>query len=887
MSLRSWAQPGAQCRNQRCVIASHVCKASASRLQTAHTRILLSSLRSKAANHINVGSCNILNSRCLWRKKDGIFPIPRGRVVVESTESSMLLPLGLDFLTFLSATVLVIPLFKSLKLSPVLGFLFSGVVLKQLGLFQDLQDTERLGELGVLFLLFEMGLELSLDRLKSLAKFAFGLGTLQVALCTGIFTAFALPVGHGLGTVFLEQVANAPHRLVSIRTVDEAVVIGAALSMSSSAFVLQLLRERGELATRFGSATLGVLLFQDIAVVPFLVLLPLVTNKGGAELMEGAASPVSLLTMLGPTALQTVAGLGALLLADRLIMKRIFEMVAQSRNSETFIALCLLTVAGTSLITQRLGLSDTMGAFLAGVLLSETSYRTQVEADIRPFKGLLLGLFFVTTGSSINLAFLQAHWQEVFWILAGLVVIKTGVVAAAGQLVGLSRSESIRTGFVLSQGGEFAFVLLSLANQLRILPTNLNQLLIIVVVVSMALTPFLAETGKLVANKLDELYPPTPLPVAQPGVGSLALAAAEQDDRGHHAGVTDPVVICGFSPAGQMIANMLESPLASSDGSSVMPYVAFDLDPDRVAAGRKAGFKVLFGDATRSAVLTAAGVEEPRAVAVCYADREAALQAVYTMRTDFPSVPIYACASDLRHAAELEEAGANHVVIRSVEAGLALGSVLLGGLGASDIDLNFLKRGIEETIEARTQALANWMSSAGEQVTAFSSLDMIVLTAEVEDIARSAAVAAAAAAVERDAQVAAALSAEAAQPGTPMTKPAGAAAAASEPPLLGPGAGLSHAPIDMEIEREIEGLSTVVPHSGQPASGAAATPPPPPFIDPGSGVVDDAGRGVESRLHGNTSARRGPLPEGNGAETAVTAATAVVDLAVPMSSRDV
>ncbi|EFJ41469.1 hypothetical protein VOLCADRAFT_68169 [Volvox carteri f. nagariensis] len=592
----------------------------------------------------------------------------------------MLLPLGLDFLTFLSATVLVIPLFKSLKLSPVLGFLFSGVVLKQLGLFQDLQDTERLGELGVLFLLFEMGLELSFDRLKSLAKFAFGLGTLQVALCTGIFTAFALPVGHGLGTVFLEQIAHAPHRLVSIRTVDEAVVIGAALSMSSSAFVLQLLRERGELATRFGSATLGVLLFQDIAVVPFLVLLPLVTNKGGAELMEVRGRPGwGLLTLLGPTALQTVAGLGALLLADRLIMKRIFEMVAQSRNSETFIALCLLTVAGTSLITQRLGLSDTMGAFLAGVLLSETSYRTQVEADIRPFKGLLLGLFFVTTGSSINLAFLQSHWQEVFWILTGLVVIKTGVVTAAGQLVGLSRSESIRTGFVLSQGGEFAFVLLSLANQLRILPTNLNQLLIIVVVLSMALTPFLAETGKVVANKLDELYPP--------------LASLPP--------VSDPVVICGFSPAGQMVANMLESPLASLDGSSVLPYVAFDLDPDRVAAGRKAGFKVLYGDATRSVVLRAAGVEEPRAVAVCYADREAALQAVSSMRIDFPSVPIYACASDLRHAAELEEAGANHIVIRSVEAGLALGSMMLGGLGASEIDLNFLKRGIEETIEAR------------------------------------------------------------------------------------------------------------------------------------------------------------------------------------------
>ncbi|KAG2435789.1 hypothetical protein HXX76_006985 [Chlamydomonas incerta] len=747
----------------------------------------------------------------------------------------MLVPLGLDFLTFLSATVLVIPLFKSLKLSPVLGFLFSGVVLKQLGLFQDLQDTERLAELGVLFLLFEMGLELSLDRLKALAKYAFGIGSLQVLLCTGIFTAFALPAGHSIGTIFLEQVAHAPHRLVSIRSVDEAVVIGAALSMSSSAFVLQLLRERGEVTSKFGNATLGVLLFQDIAVVPFLVLLPLLTTHGAD--LEGA-SPVSLLSQLGPTALQTVAGLGALLVADRLIMKRIFEMVAQSRNSETFIALCLLTVAGTSLITQRLGLSDTMGAFLAGVLLSETSYRTQVEADIRPFKGLLLGLFFVTTGSSINLQFLQLHWQEAGWILAGLVTIKTLVVAAVGQLFGLTRSESIRTGFMLSQGGEFAFVLLSLANQLRILPTNLNQLLIIVVVLSMALTPFLAESGKTVANKLDELWPPAPrggsgVPVlagvgpsvALPGGGSAVASGASEDNSLHHQ-APDPVVICGFSPAGQMVANMLESPLATPGGGGEPPeYLAFDLDPERVAAGRKAGFKVVWGDATRGAVLRAAGVDAPRAVAVCYAEKESALQAVYTCRAEFPAVPIYACAADFRHAAELEEAGANRVIIRSVEAGLALGGALLGELGASEADLAYLKRGIEETIEARTQALSDWMHNNSEQVPAFSSLDMIVLTGEAEDIAREAAAAAAVAAAERDAQIAAALSAEAAQP-TPR-QPA--------PPVNGVNGSVNGSNGSVNGANGTSGVGGALPgvafvavagqNGGVTASAATATPP--------------------------------------------------------------
>ncbi|GFR52487.1 hypothetical protein Agub_g15057 [Astrephomene gubernaculifera] len=225
---------------------------------------------------------------------------------------------------------------------------------------------------------------------------------------------------------------------------------------------------------------------------------------------------------------------------------------------------------------------------------------------------------------------------------------------------------------------------------------------------------------------------------------------------------------------------MLESPLASPDGSAPPPYLAFDLDPERVAAGRKAGFKVLFGDATRSAVLRAAGVECPRAVVVAYPDPETALQAVANMRAAFPSVTIYACAADLRHAAELAEAGADDTVIRSVEAGLALGARLLGGLGASGLDLAFLKRGIEESVAARTRALAGWLQHSGDSVPpAFSSLDMLVLTAEVEDFAREAAAAAAAAAAERDAAVAAALCTEAAQPGTPLTSAASSSSSSS------------------------------------------------------------------------------------------------------------
>ena len=244
---------------------------------------------------------------------------------------------------------------------------------------------------------------------------------------------------------------------VNIRSVDEAIVIGAALSLSSSAFVLQLLAEKGELPTRFGSATLGILLLQDIAVVPLLVVLPI--------LETGDFTDESVFPTLAAAGLKALLGLGILLLAGRLLLRRFFEVVAESRSPEAFVALCLLTVTGTSLLTQKLGFSDSLGAFLAGALLAETNYRTQVEADIRPFRGLLLGLFFVTTGTSIDFNLLTKEWPNIFALLAGLITIKTAIITALGPRVGLTMAESVRTGLLLSQGGEFAFVVFSLANQ--------------------------------------------------------------------------------------------------------------------------------------------------------------------------------------------------------------------------------------------------------------------------------------------------------------------------------------------------------------------------------------------------------------------------------------
>ncbi|KAJ6716422.1 K(+) EFFLUX ANTIPORTER 3 CHLOROPLASTIC [Salix koriyanagi] len=522
--------------------------------------------------------------------------------------------LGLDTLTFLGVTVVVVPVFKLIRASPILGFFFAGIVLNQFGLIRNLTDVKVLSEWGILFLLFEMGLELSLARLKALAKYAFGMGLTQVVLSTLAFTAFELPPNDAIGTRILEFLFHSRPDLVNIRSIDEAVVIGAALSLSSSAFVLQLLAEKGELPTRFGSATLGILLLQDIAVVPLLVILPVLESQ---NLVEESIWP-----MLAQESLKALGGLGLLSLGGKYLLRRVFEVVAEARSSEAFVALCLLTVAGTSLLTQKLGFSDTLGAFLAGALLAETNFRTQIEADIRPFRGLLLGLFFVTTGTSVDTQLLLREWPNVLSLLAGLIAIKTMIITAIGPRVGLTLQESVRIGLLLSQGGEFAFVVFSLANSLGVLPLELNKLLIIVVVMSMALTPLLNDVGRRAAEFIEDKFD------------------TEDKVAEVNFNVSEPVVIVGFGQMGQVLANFLSAPLASGiDGNFVgWPYVAFDLNVSVVKASRKLGFPILYGDGSLPAVLQSAGISSPKAFMIMFTGRRRTTEAVQRLRLAFPGV---------------------------------------------------------------------------------------------------------------------------------------------------------------------------------------------------------------------------------------------------------
>ncbi|KAF7070224.1 hypothetical protein CFC21_075762 [Triticum aestivum] len=616
--------------------------------------------------------------RTTTRRGRRAFRVRAGVGVEIASAVEVINDLGFDTLTFLGVTVLVVPAFRVVKASPILGFFCAGVVLNQFGLIRNLTDVKLLSEWGILFLLFEMGLELSLSRLKALAKFAFGIGLPQVLLSTLAFAAFELPPNGAIGTRILQFLFNSRPDLVNIRSVDEAIVIGAALSLSSSAFVLQ-----------------------DIAVVPLLVILPVLESQNVVE--------QSVWPMLLAESLKALGGLGILSLGGKYLIRRIFEFVAESRSSEAFVALCLLTVSGTSLLTQWLGFSDTLGAFLAGALLAETNFRTQIEADIRPFRGLLLGLFFVTTGTSIDMQLLIREWPNVLSLLAGLIAIKTLITTALATRVGLTFQESVRIGLLLSQGGEFGFVVFSLANRLGVLPLELNKLLIIVVVLSMALTPLLNDLGRKAAGIIDERSETKEKPAEEANYGA-----------------TEPIVILGFGEMGQVLAKFLAAPLSFGleRDTEGWPYVAFDLNPAVVKSARKSGFPVLYGDGSRPAVMQSAGISSPKAVMIMYTGKEETVESVDRLRQAFPAVPVYVRAQDMSHLLDLRKAGATDVVLENAETSLQLGSMLMKGLGVMSDDVSFLSKLVRDSMELQAQEALNNVES--RETTTMESLQVRV-----------------------------------------------------------------------------------------------------------------------------------------------------------------
>ena len=511
-----------------------------------------------------------------------------------------------DTLLLLLATALIPAVSKRLGTSSILGFLASGMLLgpNGFGLISGIHTTETLAELGIVFFLFEMGIELSLERLAQMRKDVFGLGLLQFTVTAAAVAGSAAVAAPGLPAAAL-------------------VVLGGGLALSSSAFVLQLLKDKNQLATRFGKAAFGVLLFQDLAVVPLLVVTPILAGAG-----TGLASAVTSAVVKAVLALTSIA------FAGRVLLNPLFKIVAAAQSQEAFLGVILLTVLSMSFMTEGLGLSNTLGAFLAGVLLSETKYRYQIEADIAPFRGVLLGLFFVTVGFEIDVHLIASNLPQVTAIVVGILSLKTVVTTALSLLFGLSLATSQNTGLILSQGGEFAFVAFGLARSLGILEGSTTKLMLTAVSLTMALTPAVADLGGRIAKRLEER-------------SDFTHYLGQDRDANEIKESEDFAVVVGYGVVGKVVCDLLDR--------KFIKYVGLEIDPNKAIQARNAGLPVFYGDIGRQEVADAFNVGKAKAVIVCIADKAQCNRAVIALRRWYPDLKIFSRAANADHANRLQD----------------------------------------------------------------------------------------------------------------------------------------------------------------------------------------------------------------------------------------
>lgn len=529
-----------------------------------------------------------------------------------------------DIALFLTAAVIAVPIFKRLGLGAVLGYLFAGLAIGPwgLGLISNVESIYHFSEFGVVLLLFVIGLELQLSRLWLLRRHVFGLGGAQVLLSTAALGGLALASG-------LEARA--------------ALVAGFGLAMSSTAFVLQMLAERKELPDRHGRAAFAILLFQDLSVIPFLALLPLLGAKGmaasGGETWLGAAKAIAALVLV-------IAG-------GRYLLRPVLRVLAATQMPEVFTAAALLTVTGTALAMDAVGLSMSLGAFLAGVLLADSEYRHELQADIEPFKGLLLGLFFIAIGMSANLGIVRTQPLALFGAVAALILTKGLVLYLIGRVAKMPEVSARSLAFALPQGGEFAFVLFGVAAAAGILDAGLQDLLIMVVTVSMIATPPLYA---LMARFRR---------VAEEAPAFDEIDVPEND-----------VILAGFGPFGQIIGRLLRV--------KKIPYTVLDKNAQHVGFVRQFGNRIFYSDAGRVEVLRAAKADKARFFVLAIADVEESMRIAEVVRRNFPNLRIYACARDRQHAMRLMDLGISDIMRRSYGSSLEVAAQVLRALGESE-----------------------------------------------------------------------------------------------------------------------------------------------------------------------------------------------------------
>ena len=575
----------------------------------------------------------------------------------------MISPLEMTLFLLLASVVGVV-LFRSLNLPPMLGYLTVGIVVgpHALGLAPNAERAQNLAEFGVVFLMFSIGLEFSLAKLRAMRTLVFGLGLLQVLGTVGVSVLVGSLVEHWMHVTWQGSIA-----------------LGGALAMSSTAIVSKMLAERLEIETEHGRNIFGVLLFQDLAVVPLLIV---IAALGGDS--------HDLAKTLGIAALKIVVALSLLLFVGQRFMTRWFNVVARRRSQELFVLNLLLVTLGAAFVTDKFGLSLALGAFIAGMLIAETPYRHQVEEDIKPFRDVLLGLFFVTTGMLLDPRVLIAHPLLVLAFLLAPVLLKIVMITGLARLFGATPGVAMRTGLGLAQAGEFGFVLLNLILDKHLVDAALLQSILAAMLLSMLAAPFLIQNADRIVLRLSSTE------WMQQSLQMTRIATQSLRQNAH-------VIICGYGRAGQNLARMLEH-----EGLS---YVALDLDPDRVAAAAAAGESVVFGDAARRESLVAAGIHRAAAVAVTYANTPSALRVLHNVHELEPALPVIVRTVDDADLEKLLAAGATEVIPEIVEGSLMLASHTLVLMG---VPMRRVMRRVEELRDARYSLLRGYFHGADD-----------------------------------------------------------------------------------------------------------------------------------------------------------------------------
>ncbi|MEO8310736.1 MAG: cation:proton antiporter [Caldimonas sp.] len=578
-------------------------------------------------------------------------------------------------LIFLVAAVAGVVVCRLARLPPMLGYLAVGVALgpSAMGIASDAAGVGYLAEFGIVFLMFVIGLEFNLPKLQSMRKLVFGLGLSQVVVT--IFAAVA-------GNAALVSVFTASGRAWGLGW-QSAIALGAALAMSSTAIVVKLMADRLELESEHGRRVMAVLLFQDLAVVPLLVLIPAL-----------GSTPEVLLRELGVAALKATALLTVLLVGGRVVMRWWLTLVVRRKSEELFVLNLLLVTLGLAWMTEHAGLSLALGAFVAGMLIAETEFKHQVETDIRPFHDVLLGLFFITVGMKLDLGVVLTHWSLVIALTVLPVVFKFALVTVLARVFSAGPGVALRTGLYLAQAGEFGFVLLGVASERQLLPPDLQGPVLASMVLSMLATPLIFMASNRIVMRLsanDWLLQ---------SVAMTTIARRTINTESH-------IIICGFGRSGQNLARLLEA--------EKIAYIALDLDPDRVRQAAAAGQSVVFGDAARLQSLMAAGLARASAVVVSYHDTPSALKILHLVHSHAPTVPVVVRTIDDADFERLRAAGATEVVPEAIEGSLMLASHALALVG---VPMRRVLRVVQQQRDARYGLLRGFFHGADDDTVA-------------------------------------------------------------------------------------------------------------------------------------------------------------------------